>query len=282
MKYLSFEKNGKAGYGALVDGGVVDLGAKFPQWPTLGAALRGDGLSALAKASQGAKADFALSSVRLLPTITDPGRILCVGANYKSHIAEMGREPPKYPMMFTRYSDSLVGAGDALVRPKASTHFDYEGEYAFIIGKRGRHISTADAMKHVAGYTCVNDGTLRDWQTHTQQFTPGKNFWRSGSMGPVMVTPDEVPDLNACVLETRLNKQVVQHAVLSDLLFRTEDLIAYLSTAMWLEPGDVISTGTTGGVGAKRNPPLWMKAGDTVEVEISGIGLLTNTVIDET
>ena len=282
MKYLSFEKAGKASYGALVDDGVVDLSVKFPQWPTLGAALRGGALEAMTNAANSSKVDFALKSVRLLPILTDPGRILCVGANYKTHIAEMGREPPKFPMMFTRYIDSLVGSGDALVRPTVSTQFDYEGEYAFVIGRTARHVPKDKAMSYVAGYTCFMDGSIRDWQSHTTHFTSGKNFWRSGSMGPALVTADENPDPNRLMLETRLNKQVMQHASLSDLLFKTEDLIAYLSAIMPLQPGDVIATGTTGGVGAKRTPPVWMRPGDTIEVEITGLGVLTNTIVDET
>lgn len=168
-----------------------------------------------------------------------------------------------------------------MIRPRASEHYDFEGELAFVVGKAGRHVSQADALSHVAGYACYNDGSVRDFQRHTSQFTPGKNFHHSGAFGPWLVTADELPDPGAMVLETRLNGEIVQHAETSDLLFGVPELIEYMSKVWPLRVGDVIATGTTGGVGAARKPPLWMKGGDQIEVEISGVGLLANPVIDE-
>ena len=279
MKLLSFSRNGKNSYGSLVNGGIVDLGGG--EWPTLGAALRADGLNALREQTAADGPDFPLDEIQLLPPIADPGRIICVGLNYKDHIEETGRALPEYPVLFVRHPESHVGHGEAMIRPKASDKFDFEGELAFVIGKSGRHIPKEDALDYVAGYSCYNDGSIRDFQAHTHQFTPGKNFWRSGAFGPWLVTTDEIPDPSALTLETRLNGQVMQHAPTSDLLFDVPCLINYLSTVAPLRPGDVVSTGTTGGVGKARKPPLYMKAGDRIEVEISGIGILANPIEDE-
>jgi 2-keto-4-pentenoate hydratase/2-oxohepta-3-ene-1,7-dioic acid hydratase in catechol pathway len=204
--------------------------------------------------------------------------VLCVGLNYLKHIIETGREVPKHPTLFTRFASAQVGHEQPLILPKASTAFDFEGELAIVIGKAGRHISKANALEHVAGYSLFNDGSIRDWQRHTLQFTAGKNFVGSGSFGPWIVTTDEISDISSLVLETRLNGEVVQREGLDDLLFKIPDLIEYISTFTELLPGDVIATGTPGGVGAFRTPPLWMKPGDVVEVEVEGIGKLKNTV----
>jgi len=281
MKLLSFMRNGTQSYGAKLGDGVIDLGLRFgARWPTLGTALKGQGLKAMENAAA-AGADFGIDEVQLLPTITDPDKIICIGLNYKTHIAEMGREPPKYPTLFSRYPNTLVGSGEKLIRPKVSVQFDYEGEFAIIIGKTARHVKAADAYNYVAGYSCFNDGSIRDWQYHTTHFASGKNFWRSGSMGPWMVTRDELPKEGDAILQTRLNGEVMQHTAISDLLFDTPYLIEYLSAIFQLEPGDVIATGTTGGVGARRNPQVWMKPGDQVEVDIAGIGILRNGIEDE-
>ena len=229
----------------------------------------------------GKRPDFALHDVALLPPIPDSRRIMCVGLNYKTHIAETGRETPKYPMLFPRYPDSLVGDGRPMVRPHASERFDFEGELAFVIGKPGRHIPSERALEHVAGYSCLNDGSLRDFQRHTTQFLPGKNFAASGSFGPWLVTPDEIGDLGSQTIETRLNGETMQEATLDDLLFKVEDLIAYMSTIWTLRPGDVVATGTASGVGLFREPPVWMKPGDRIEVEISRIGVLANPIVQE-
>lgn len=275
MKLVSYLLNGTPSWGLWRVDGIVDLACDT--YPTLKSAL-----ADLATATAGDQGRvIGHDDVVLLPPVPDPGRILCVGLNYKTHIAETGREPPKYPMMFPRYPDSLVGCGQPLIRPRASHNFDYEGELAFVIGKGGRHIAAADAMEHVAGFACFNDGSIRDWQRHTTQFLTGKTFWRSGAFGPWLVTPDETGPIGALTLVTRLNGAEMQRATLDDLLFGVPELIAYLSTIMPLQPGDVVATGTTGGVGLFRDPPLWMKPGDVVEVEIERLGTLINTIEDE-
>lgn len=225
--------------------------------------------------------DHALASVELLPVVPDPDKIVCVGLNYHDHVAETGRTLTEWPVLFARFAASQVGHGQPLIRPRVSAEFDYEGEMAVVIGKAGRHIAEADALGHVAGYSCHNDGSVRDWQRHTSQFLPGKTFAGTGGFGPWLVTADEVPDPAALTLETRLNGQVVQHTTTDLMITPIPALIAYLSTILPLLPGDVLVTGTPGGVGAKRTPPLWMKPGDTVEVEITGLGCLRNTVADE-
>lgn len=278
MKLVSFLHNARASWGIWQDDGIVDLGAFRPDYPTLKSAL--SSLNEATRDCDGATI-LAHASVTLLTPVPDPGRILCVGLNYKTHIAETGREPPQHPMLFPRYPDSLVASNQPLVRPMASRNFDFEGELAFVIGKRGRHITPDDALDHVAGYACFNDGSLRDWQRHTTQFLPGKNFWRSGSFGPWLVTLDETGPIAALWLVTRLNGVEMQRARLDDLLFGVPQLVAYLSTIMPLEPGDVVATGTTGGVGLFREPPLWMKPGDVIEVEIDRLGTLANGVEDE-
>ena len=283
MKLVSFVSRGRASWGAVTPEGIRDVGAMPGAASSLKAALpdlSAPDLSAIAAALDAAPL-LPLASVSLLPPIPDPAKILCVGLNYKSHIAETGREAPRYPMLFPRYPDSLVGSGAALVRPSASHNFDFEGELAVVIGKAGRHIAVADALGHVAGYACFNDGSIRDWQRHTTQFLPGKNFAHSGSFGPWLVTVDEAGDIGALHLETRLNGEVMQRARLDDLLFPAAELIAYISTMAPLQPGHVIATGTTGGVGLFRDPPVWMKPGDTITVEIERLGTLANTIIDE-
>ena len=279
MKLLSFTVAGRESFGILTAQGVIDVGAHArPRFGSLADAL----VDMDALASYAAREpDHALSSIKLLPPIPRSNRIICIGLNYRSHIAEMGREPPAYPMLFPRYPDSLVGPDEPLLRPQASDQFDFEGELAFVIGRSGRAISPARALDHVAGYCCFNDGSIRDFQRHTTQFLPGKNFFHSGSFGPWLTTVDEVPDLGAQSLQTRLNGEIVQSAKLDDLLFGVEQLVAYLSTIFPVQPGDVVATGTTGGVGAGRKPPLWMKPGDSVTVEISRVGVLTNPIVQE-
>ncbi|PVM87630.1 5-oxopent-3-ene-1,2,5-tricarboxylate decarboxylase [Caulobacter radicis] len=279
MKLISFLRNGVPSYGAIQGDRVADFGAiAGPDEHDLVAALRLDAIQALAAE---APFDVPVSEIELLPVVTTPGKIFCVGHNYETHRQETGRAKVRHPSIFTRFADTLTPHGGPIVRPQSSTMLDYEGELAVVIGKGGRHISEAEAMSHVAGFACANDASVRDWQWHTQQFTPGKNFPGTGGLGPWLVTPDEIDDLNAVTVTTRLNGQQVQHASLADLIFPLPTIIAYLSEFTPLSPGDLILTGTPGGVGAKREPPLWMKAGDVVEVEITGIGLLTNSVIDE-
>jgi 2-keto-4-pentenoate hydratase/2-oxohepta-3-ene-1,7-dioic acid hydratase in catechol pathway len=284
MKLLSFQgRNGRPSYGALRDDGIVDLGERLAKdgASTLRALLATGQIDAARKIATTSKADMPLDGLALAPVIPDPEKIICVGLNYRDHVAETGRTLTENPALFTRYPSSQVGHLQPLVKPKVSDAFDYEGELAVIIGTAGRHISAETALKHVAGYACYNEGSIRDWQRHTSQFLSGKSFAQSGSFGPWMVTADEITDPSKLTLETRLNGEVVQHTTTDLMITDVPHLIAYISTILPLTPGDVIVTGTPGGVGFKRTPPLWMKPGDTVEVEISSIGVLRNSVIAE-
>jgi 2-keto-4-pentenoate hydratase/2-oxohepta-3-ene-1,7-dioic acid hydratase in catechol pathway len=224
------------------------------------------------------RADLDLDGVELLPVIPNPGKILCVGHNYEAHRVETGRARAEHPSIFTRFADTLLGANDPVIMPSTSEMLDYEGELAVVIGKGGRSIAEAEAMRHVAGFSCFNDVSVRDWQWHTSQFTPGKNFPATAPFGPWLVTPDEIADLANTTLTTRLNGEQVQHASVRDMIFSIPRVIAYVSAFTPLAPGDVIATGTPGGVGAKREPPRWMKVGDVVEVEISGVGRLVSRI----
>lgn len=283
MRLVSFVAEGRSSWGAVVDGGIVDLGRRFAAEGllTLRAFLERGDMAAARAAAAGATADFALDAVALAPVIPDPDKIVCVGMNYRDHVAETGRSVTEKPSLFARYAGSQVGQGAAMIRPKVSEQFDFEGELAVIIGKECRHVSEADALSVVAGYACYNDGSVRDWQRHTTQFLPGKTFAGTGAFGPWMVTADEIPDPSALTLETRLNGEVVQHTTTDLMIATIPQVIAYMSAVLPLLPGDVIVSGTPGGIGAKRTPPLWMKAGDVVEVEISNIGVLSNPIVDE-
>lgn len=274
-RYISFRRpDGTPSFGRVEGETVHDLGQLgAPAW--LRDVLGGD-LAALAPTARHARTD-----VRLLPLVPNPGKILCVGLNYATHVAETGREQKEHPAIFTRWADTLVAAGDPLVRPRESTRFDYEGELAVIIGKGGRRIRKADAMDHIAGFSIFNDASVRDWQRHNIQFTPGKNFPGTGGFGPELVTPDEIADLAGQRVQTRVNGELVQDQPVSDMIWDIATVIEYCSTFTELAPGDVIATGTPGGVGDKRNPPLYLKAGDRVEVSIGNVGTLSNPVIDE-
>ncbi len=278
MRLVSYRKNGVDGYGVVTgEDGIVDAGKRLGL-PSLRAVLAQGRLSDL-KALADEKPDCRLADVDLLPPIPDPEKILCVGLNYKSHVAETGREMPANPSLFGRFTNTLVADGKPIIRPKASSHLDYEGELAMVIGKRGRNIAEADALSHVAGYSCFNDGSLRDYQKHS--VTAGKNFQSTGGFGPWIVTADAIGDPAKLDLATRLNGQQVQHSNTALLIYSLPKIISYISEFTTLEPGDVIATGTPEGVGARRDPPLWMKAGDVVEVEIAGIGRLRNPVVDQ-
>lgn len=282
MKLVSFEVNGRASYGVLKGEKVTDLGQRFgSQYPDLRSVLEADALPQLKAAADQTPATLLLSDIKLLPVIPNPGKVLCVGLNYKSHVAETKRPDADKPAIFVRFADSLTADGEPLVRPAVTERFDYEGELAIVIGRGGRKISQADALDHIAGYACFNDGTARDWQRHTHQWTPGKNFPGTGAFGPTLVTADEVGDVNLLSIATRLNGEVVQQASLADLIFTIPVIIEYLSTFTTLNPGDVIATGTPGGVGDRRDPPRYLNDGDVLEVEISGVGILRNTVRNE-
>lgn len=279
MKLASFLHQGRATYAVVQADHYLAPAADFvARYPDLESVLRAGALPALQAAVQAGGVRIAVADTQALPVLTAPGKFICVGLNYKSHVVETRRDDSPYPALFVRFNDSLAAHGDTVLRPAFSERFDYEGELAVVIGKGGRGISQTDAFSHVAGYACFNDVSVRDWQRHTHQWTPGKNFPGTGPLGPWLVTADEVGDVNALTLETRLNGQVVQHAAVSDLIFTIPVIIEYISRFTPLSPGDVIATGTPGGVGDRRTPPLYMKDGDVVEVEITGLGTLRNTI----
>ena len=278
MKLLSFFADGEEFYGAADGNGVITLNKRIGQ-PTLRAALEAGKIEAMREAASEAKPDRKLADVKFQPAIPSPAKILCAGINYRAHAAETGREMPMQPSMFIRFADTLVGHGGEMIRPAVSDNFDFEGELALVIGKGGRHIKAEDALDHVAGYTCFVDGSVRDYQKFS--VTSGKNFPSTGPLGPWLVTTDEIPDPSKLTLTTRLNGAEVQHSPTDLLIYSIPQIIAFCSDFTTLSPGDVIATGTPEGVGHGRKPPLWMKAGDTLEVEISSIGTLRAHIVDE-
>jgi 2-keto-4-pentenoate hydratase/2-oxohepta-3-ene-1,7-dioic acid hydratase in catechol pathway len=280
MSFVSFEIAGQQSYGLWKDEGnwiqvPQAFQVEYPDLKSVIAANKLDECEALIR--QSGKAVTA-SQAHLLPVIPNPGKIFCIGLNYKSHVAETKRADSEYPAIFTRFADSLTAHNAPLPRPKETQRFDFEGELAVIIGKGGRNITQAQAFDHIAGYACFNDGTARDWQRHTHQWIPGKNFPLTGPLGPFMATSKDIPDVNKLTLESRLNGEVMQHASVADLIYTLPVIIEYLSGFTNLSPGDVIATGTPGGVGDRREPPVYMKAGDVIEVEITGLGTLRNVV----
>lgn len=279
MKLASYMHAGAACYGSVVGDGIVDLsrriGARFPD---IRALLAGGALEAARQASAGERPDLKLAEVRLLPVIPNPGKILCIGLNYDEHRKEGRHEKTEAPAVFVRFAESQVGHEQPMLRPRESQKFDFEGEIAVIIGKSGRRIKEDDAWAYVAGYSCYNDGSVRDWQHATSQWTAGKNFAATGSFGPWMVTVDEIPPGRVLSLATRVNGVEMQRSTTAFLIHPIIRLISHVSTWIPLAPGDVIVTGTPGGVGARRVPPVWLKPGDVVEVEVDAIGVLRNSV----
>ena len=281
MKLASYSISGEPTWGTIENEHAVNLGAVLgKQYPDLKSLIAAGAYSEIDPALASAPRN-PLSSITWLPVIPNPSKILCVGLNYEKHRAETGRAVVGFPTIFTRFPNTQIGHMANIVRPRNSTDLDYEGELALIIGRPGRHISRENVFDHIAGYACYNDASIRDFQYHTPQFTPGKNFPRTGSFGPWMATPDELGELGSLRISTTLNGQVVQEAELGQMIFDIPAIVSYCSSFNPLEPGDVIVTGTPGGVGAKRTPPLWMKPGDVVEVAIERLGVLRNTVVDE-
>jgi 2-keto-4-pentenoate hydratase/2-oxohepta-3-ene-1,7-dioic acid hydratase in catechol pathway len=258
VRYATFSIGGKARWGRVDSDRVVSLEDFFP---SLKVALEA-GAIATGELTQATGPSFALAEVEFLPVLPDPAKILCVGLNYENHRRETGRTQVAHPTIFTRFADSQIGHGAPIMRPRESTQLDFEGELAIVIGTGGRRIAAAAAIEHVAGYSCYNDASIRDWQAHTIQFTPGKNFPGTGAFGPWLVTPEEFGRPGPQRLQTRLNGRVMQEAVLAQMIFPIEIIVEYCSTFTPLSPGDVIVTGTPGGVGAKRNPQVFMEPGD--------------------
>ena len=280
MSFVSFEIAGQKSYGLWKDEGHwIQVPEGFQkQYPDLKSAIAADKLDELEVLTLQSGKTVSSAEARLLPVIPNPSKIFCVGLNYKSHVAETKRSDSEYPAIFTRFVDSLSAHNAPLPHPQETTRFDFEAELAVIIGQGGRNIKQAQAFDHIAGYACFNDGTARDWQRHTHQWVPGKNFPLTGPLGPFMATKKEIPDVNKLTVESRLNGEVMQHASVADLIFTLPVIIEYLSGFTNLYPGDVIATGTPGGVGDRREPPVYMKAGDVIEIEITGLGTLRNVV----
>ena len=282
MAYITFQAEGRTSYGIARPDGVFDLGRRIGTvLPDLKSFLAAEGLGLLASSPIAKTTDYANGQFTYLPVIPNPNKVLCVGLNYEEHRQETGRPVTEHPAIFTRYADTLIGHDAPMVLPPNSTSLDYEGELAVVIGKAGFRVSEADALSLVAGYSIFNDGTLRDWQRHTAQFTPGKNFPGTGAFGPALLTPQEAGELADKRIETRLNGDVMQSAVLGDMIFSVPRIVAYLSGFTQLSPGDVIATGTPGGVGFKRDPQVFMASGDRVEVSIEDIGDLVNLIEQE-
>jgi 2-keto-4-pentenoate hydratase/2-oxohepta-3-ene-1,7-dioic acid hydratase in catechol pathway len=278
MKLASYIVDDKPIYGVVTGDGIVTLNERLI-YGTLRDALAAEALDDIRRVTQGAQADHKLAEVRFLPAIPNPNKILCAGINYRSHAAETGRDIPTKPSMFARFVDTLVGHDGEMVRPKISECFDFEGELAIVMGRAGRNISEEHALEYVAGYTCFVDGSVRDYQKIS--VTSGKNFPATGPLGPWIATTDEIPDPGHLTLTTRLNGKEVQRSGTDMLIHSVPAIVAFCSEFTALSPGDIIATGTPDGVGHRRTPPLWMKAGDVLEVEISGIGVLRTKVVDE-
>jgi 2-keto-4-pentenoate hydratase/2-oxohepta-3-ene-1,7-dioic acid hydratase in catechol pathway len=281
MKFASYELAGRPTWGVIAGEEAIHAGkAMAPQYPTLKSLIAAHALgeveAVLSHAERGPTADL-----KWLPVVPDPDKILCVGLNYEMHRKETGRSEVKHPTIFARFANSQTAHLVDIVRPRVSADLDYEGELAVVIGKAGRYIDRANALEYVAGYSIYNDGSVRDFQAHTHQFTPGKNFPGTGAFGPWMATPDELGDMADLRICTRLNGETVQEAKLGEMIFDIPTIIEYCSSFTRLEPGDVIVTGTPGGVGVKRTPQLWMKPGDVVEVEIERLGTLRNGIVAE-
>jgi 2-keto-4-pentenoate hydratase/2-oxohepta-3-ene-1,7-dioic acid hydratase in catechol pathway len=287
LKFASY-RAGKETRLAVVDGDtIIDLNRANPDVPSdlrlallAGIDLAAAGRRALEQASPAERQPLA--GVQLAPCVPEPGKTVCLGLNYYDHAAESGRDKPVYPWFFLRSTTSLLAHGEASPRPRVSEKFDYEAELAVVIGKRARHVKREEALDYVFGYACFNDISVRDYQKRTPQWTIGKNFDRTGALGPVLVSADALPPGGAgLAIQSRLNGEVMQDANTRDMIWDVAETIALLTECLTLEPGDVIAMGTPAGVGQSRTPPVWMKHGDTIEVEIEGVGLLVNTIEDE-
>ncbi len=284
MRFLSFTKDGKASFGAVIESSVVDLGATHPELPDLRGAMREGRLAALGDEAVAAEPDCGLQDIEFLPTVPNPEKIICIGVNYANRNEEYkdGTEPPKYPSVFMRTRESLVGHGQNIMDPPESEQLDYEGEIVIVIGKEGRRIPEAEVHNHVAGLTIMNEGSVRDYLRHAKfNVTQGKNFTKSGALGPWMVAADELDPMSELRVTTRVNGEKRQDDTTDSLMFPFRYLVSYLSTFYHLKPGDIISTGTPNGAGARFDPPKYLKDGDVVEVEVPGIGVLRNAVATE-
>jgi len=280
MRWMSFKHQGSISFGIVSEDAVIDVGEHYPQYKSLKALIASGDLASLGADAVTQASDYALSEIDFLPVILHPDKILCAGLNYKAHMEETGNKDTTSPTLFTRFASSQVGHNQPMVKPRESDKLDFEGEIALIIGKSGRRIPKETALSHVAGYSCYNDGSVRDFQSHTSQFTPGKNFVHTGGFGPWMMTPDEIGNVDEMEITTRLNGEVMQNSRASYLIFGFAELISYCSTFTELVAGDVIVTGTPAGVGAARKPQVFMLPGNQIDIEVKPIGTLRNTIVE--
>ena len=281
MKFVSFLQKSQAKFGISDGKNITDLTGKINGANTLKELISNKGIEEAKQYAKKNPGDISLDKIEYLPVIPNPGKIICVGLNYSEHVKETGRTIEQNPVIFFRVPESQTAHKQVIQRPKVSESLDYECEMAVIMSEAGKHIDPKDALKHIIGYSCYNECTVREWQQHTRQFGMGKNFEKTGSFGPHMILAENIPDYTKLTIQTRLNGKVMQDAKLSQLIFDIPSLISYISKAIPWRAGDVLVTGTPGGVGFKRKPPIFMKDGDKVEVEISEIGVLSNIIKDE-
>ena len=281
MKFVSFLQKSQAKFGISDGKNITDLTGKINGANTLKELISNKGIEEAKQYAKKNPGDISLDKIEYLPVIPNPGKIICVGLNYSEHVKETGRTVEQNPVIFFRVPESQTAHKQPIQKPKVSESLDYECEMAVIMDEAGKHIDPKDALKHIIGYSCYNECTVREWQQHTRQFGMGKNFEKTGSFGPHMILAENIPDYTKLTIQTRLNGKVMQDAKLSQLIFDIPSLISYISKAIPWRAGDVLVTGTPGGVGFKRKPPIFMKDGDQVEVEITEIGILSNIIKDE-
>ena len=281
MKLMSYRRAGKEGYGVVRDGGIVDLGARIGgEFPTLQSAIAGLALSRIEAEAEKAP-DFALGEVEAMFPITAPEKILCIGRNYRGYHEVQQDGGPEWPSVFPRFPSSFAAHGEPILKPRESDQLDFEGELGVVIGKAGRRIPEDRAMDYIAGYTVINEGSVRDWQSRGTQNCPGKNFYRAGAIGPWMATADEVGDIGDLRIRTRVDGELRQDGSTAMMIFRVPFLIAHISRFTWLEPGDMIATGSPGGSAVSEDSPRWLRPGQQIEVEVERIGVLRNKVAAE-
>ena len=281
MKLTSFIRDKTSGYGVVTEDGIIDLSSSIEGASDIKSLLETNSMARAADYASGRSADFPVDEITFLPLIPNATKVICVAVNYLAHAREAGRTIGDYPVLFHRHAQTQVGHQQPLRVPKASEQLDFEGEIAVVIGKGGAHIQPEDALDHVAGYACYNEGSVRDWQFHVHQYSRGKNFNATGGFGPWLVTTDDIPDPDALTVTTRLNGEQMQFGEFNDVAFNIPTLISYVSRALPWCAGDVIVSGTPGGVGFKRTPPIFLTEGDVVEVEVNLVGTLINPVANE-
>ena len=285
MKIASFEKDGLASYGVVINSGIIDLGTRLgSKFPALIDVLRANAIDIIHSEIKGQEPDFLMDDVVLQIPVPSPEKIICIGVNYGNRNDEYkdGSDAPEFPSVFLRTPGSFVGHNQDILRPPESDQLDYEGEIVLVVGKGGRRIKKENYLQHIAGLSIMNEGTIRDWVRHAKfNVTQGKNFVSSGSVGPWMVTTEEVGDLDELSIQTRVNNEVRQADSISNMIFKFPYLLSYLSTFFELKPGDLIATGTPVGAGARFDPPVWLKPGDSLEIEVPKVGKLQNTFVDE-